>query len=100
MKQQNNNYWSGFGLGILGGAGLMYLVGTRKGRELLRQFLNNTDEIEHSVEDIMGYVSTFLPRSEGQETTTQSTQDQGKEPTGLFGVMSKIKGIKLPKKTK
>lgn len=100
MKPQNNNYWSGFGLGLVGGVGLMYILGTKKGRTLLRDFLNNTDEIEHSVEDILAYINQVMPMSESAFSADQSAEDKTEEPgsKGLNSVMSKIRRIKLPKK--
>lgn len=99
MKQtNNNNYWAGFGLGLLGGAGIMYLVGTKKGRELLRQFLDNTEGIEHSVEDIIRYINEFMPMNQGSEDNDNPESPNTAPKKALSEVMSKIKGIKLPKK--
>lgn len=97
MKPQNNNYWSGFGLGLLGGAGLMYILGTKKGRTALRTFLSNTDDLEHSVEDIISFITKSLPQSD-----SSSNQGDGEQTSanGIDGVMSKIRGLKLPKKGK
>ena len=75
----------------------MYILGTKKGRTALRTFLSNTDELEHSVEDIIGFITKSMPQSEPSNSENMIEHEQS---NSIVGVMSKIRGLKLPKKGK
>ena len=59
MTTQNKEahpFWSGFVVGSLVGTGLMYLVGTKKGRETAQKILENTENFEGSVQSILNFL--------------------------------------------
>lgn len=73
MKNQKNdsqNFWSGYALGMLSGSVLMYAFGTKNGRETVKKVLEHTDTLEHSIEDILHLIqSNMLSASEEKEKT-------------------------------
>ncbi len=73
MKNQKNdsqNFWSGYALGMLSGSVLMYAFGTKNGRKTVKKVLEHTDTLEHSIEDILHLIqSNMLSASEEKEKT-------------------------------
>ena len=57
MKKQNNthptNFWFGFAIGTLGAAIAAYLMGTKKGRQNLRKFIELSENIEENSPDLI-----------------------------------------------
>lgn len=49
-----NNFWSGFLLGGILGAGCLFLLGTKKGRQILKKMIKSAEELEESLAEIIG----------------------------------------------
>lgn len=58
MKKQNEssltNFWFLFALGTAAGVTVSFLFGTKKGRELLKTALENTENIEGKIAELIG----------------------------------------------
>jgi len=61
QKNNSDNFWSGYALGILSGGALMYGFGTKKGREAVKKIMEHTDTLEHNIEDILNLIQNKLP---------------------------------------
>lgn len=68
QKNDSQNFWSGYALGMLAGSVLTYAFGTKGGREMVKKVLNHTDTLEHSIEDILGHIQNNLRSSEKEDT--------------------------------
>ena len=79
MTTQNNEshpFWSGFVVGGLVGTGLMYLLGTKKGRETAHKLLENTDNFEQTAQEILNFLretDLFNANSSGKDTNPINT---------------------------
>lgn len=60
-KNNSENFWSGYALGILSGGFIMYGFGTKKGREAIKKMMEHTDTLEHNIEDILNLIQNKLP---------------------------------------
>lgn len=68
QKNDSQNFWSGYALGMLSGSVLMYAFGTKNGRDTVKKVLEHTDTLEHSIEDILHLIqSNMLSTSEEEE---------------------------------
>lgn len=59
MTTQNNSshpFWSGFTVGAIVGTGIMYLLGTKNGRETAQKVLSNTEDFESSIHSILEFL--------------------------------------------
>lgn len=52
-NSQSDNTWYGFGLGLLGGAALVWAFGTQKGRETIRHLADSAENLEGEVGGIL-----------------------------------------------
>lgn len=52
-KPHSDNFWSGFALGGVVGGALLYAFTTKRGRETVKKMLNNTETLEHNIENIL-----------------------------------------------
>lgn len=89
MTHQNNQshpFWSGFVVGSLVGTGLMYLLGTKKGRETVEHVLDNTENFEYSVQAIL----KFLQETDLISTATETAQEKKED---IATVMDKMKSV-------
>ena len=53
---QEGNFWFGFLIGGIVGAGGLFLFGTKKGRRLLKKILESAEELEESLPEIINEV--------------------------------------------
>ena len=60
QKNDSQNFWSGYALGMLSGSVLMYAFGTKGGRETVKKVLDHTDTLEHSIEDILHLIQANM----------------------------------------
>lgn len=95
MTQKNNEthpFWSGFAAGTLSGAVIMYILGTKKGRETLQNILNNSNFMEKGFTEVLAFLEEVY-----QETrNTQSSSDHDSKSVQqefLETVMDKVKDI-------
>lgn len=52
-KPHSDNFWSGFALGSLAGGALLFAFTTRRGRDTVKKMLDNTETLEHNIENIL-----------------------------------------------
>lgn len=52
-KHTSDNFWSGFALGGLVGGALLYAFTSKRGRETVKKMLDNTETLEHNIENIL-----------------------------------------------
>jgi Mn-dependent DtxR family transcriptional regulator len=53
-QKPEGNFWLGFLLGGILGAGGLFLLGTKKGRKTLKKIIEASEELEESLADIIG----------------------------------------------
>ncbi len=53
QSHKKSNFWFGFALGMTASTAALYFFGTKKGRENLRTFLELTEDLEGSIEDVV-----------------------------------------------
>jgi len=53
QKNNSENFWSGYSLGVLSGGLLMYAFGTKKGRETLKKMLSQSETIEDNLSQLV-----------------------------------------------
>lgn len=53
QSNKTNNFWFGFALGMTASTAALYFFGTKKGRENLRRFLDLTEDLEGSIDDVV-----------------------------------------------
>lgn len=87
MKKQNEgnltNFWFLFALGTASGIAVSFLFGTKKGRELLKKLLENTENIEEKITELM---------NDTQEHTSEKNQPVVQMlHSGLDLLMEKLK---------
>ena len=71
-NEKSHPFWSGFAMGTLVGGGLMYLIGTKKGRETAQKVLENTENFEDSIQQILTYLrdnDIFSKESTGENSS-------------------------------
>lgn len=52
-KPHSDNFWSGFALGTLAGGAILYAFTTKRGRSTVKKMLDNTETLEHNIENIL-----------------------------------------------
>lgn len=52
QKSKSDNFWSGYSMGMIAGAVATYAFGTKRGRDFLKKALDQTDNLEHDIEDV------------------------------------------------
>lgn len=94
--RSGGNYWSGFFIGAVFGLGIFFLLGTKKGREILKRALELSQEIEEKVSDIADELE-----ERGQEGKKSSKKIEKETSTSagdnLNSVLKKIKSA-MPSK--
>jgi len=55
-KNESNNFWSGYALGMLSGSLLIYAFATKKGRDTIVKIIEHTDIVENNFEDILDLI--------------------------------------------
>ncbi len=52
-SNRTSNFWFGFALGMTASTAALYFFGTKRGREIMRRFLDLTEDLEGSIEDVV-----------------------------------------------
>ncbi len=98
--RNKSQLWPGFAAGALAGAGAIFFLGTKRGRSLLKQALEISENLEENLgeylegieEDIKDEVrSRVLP-------ILPHTPYAQKESSGMHNVIDKIRSFASPKK--
>lgn len=84
---QGNNFFNGFLLGVLVGAAVVFLLGTKKGKKLLKAI--SGEGIEN--------ISNILEKAEKTEDLNEVSQEQRKIFTPKKEFIFKEKSIEKPK---
>jgi len=79
-------------IGILIGAGGLYLLGTKNGREIVRKMVDAFESMEYSADDIVSELEQLAQHYvEKQEEGAEARVEQAHDT--LDGVMDKIKNV-------
>ncbi len=95
MTQKNNEshpFWSGFAAGTLSGAVIMYIIGTKKGRETLQNVLNNSDFMEKGLTEILGFLEEVYQETRNGQSTSEN-EPKSVQQEILETMMDKVKNI-------
>ena len=93
-NEKISNFWFGFSLGTFFTSFFIFLFGTRKGREIIKKFLEFSENFEESLLNIFKELEINF-----KETQKQHKIDQHHEPkikTNLMGVIDRIKFLTHP----
>lgn len=82
------SFWSGFYLGAIFAAGGIFLVGTKKGRDLLSNILDSAEDLEESASEI---IDDFIKKANNERFSfiTKSVPDDSSGDK-INNVISKI----------
>lgn len=100
--QPQTNFWFGFAFGAITIGGLGYLVGTEKGRKILKKILETAENYDGDINPIIKEISKELsgkledlslnPESDNHELPTEEPKQD--KPTGtLNSVLHRIKTL-------
>lgn len=81
-KQPNTNFWFGFALGSITLTAAAYMLGTKKGREKLKQLLEYADTMTDMPEELFAMLPTIkemLKNGSGQARVDQARASEEKE---------------------
>lgn len=95
LHQAHGNFWSGFYMGTILGAGGLFLLGTKKGRETLQKILDATENLEESVVNILDELHKEVNNEKASSTVEMITSHL---PTGenLNALTTRIRRVFSP----
>lgn len=91
QNKETHPFWSGFVVGSLVGTGIMYLIGTKKGRETAQKVLENTENFENSIQSIL----TFL-----RDTDILPLENENPKSNSINTIIDKINDVVSNKNSK
>lgn len=103
MKNKNNaahptNFWFGFALGSVSATFLSYFVGTKKGRETTKKFLESLEHMDeepsHFFELFKNAITTL--QKELPESHTQDSSAKHSEISPIQSIIEKIRVSAVP----
>mgnify|MGYP000552836190 CR=1 FL=1 len=95
-REKVSNFWFGFSLGILFSAFFAFLFGTKKGRKILKNFLQYSENYEESFRHFLEEVK-FLLKEELQNDKKNNHQEK-KLSLGFSEIVDRIKYLAHPVK--
>lgn len=81
MEKHHNpsNFWFGFSLGALIGAASIYFFGTKNGRANMKKALDLTEDLEQTVESVLGGVGEeYVQGLAGSDSVGRERTETGK----------------------
>jgi hypothetical protein len=101
-RQKVSNFWFGFSLGILFTAFFTFLFGTKKGRKILKNFLEYSENYEenfrHFLEKIKFLVKEEFLEKEGFNDNKKNNHQEKKVNLGFSEIIGRIKYLAHPVK--
>jgi len=80
-----SNFWVGFSLGIAGATGLVYLFGTKMGRNSVKKVLRFSENLEENLEHFIEGVDKRNPKKDSKKGAFRLDN--------IEGILSKIKQV-------
>ncbi|MEO6508466.1 MAG: hypothetical protein ABIO02_00780 [Patescibacteria group bacterium] len=102
--QPNTNFWFGFALGSITLTALAYMVGTKKGREKLKELIDYADTIEDMPEELFRLLPTIKEMLKNEASSDSSSVSEPKESVpqqlghSLESLIEKVKNSSEEKK--
>jgi len=93
-KEKVSNLWFGFVLGTLFTTFFLYLFGTKKGREVLKKFLEYSENLEEKLPDILEGLDINLNNNQGKNS--KHDWQEKKMKTDFVGIINRIKFLTSP----
>ena len=101
-RQRVSNFWFGFSLGILFTAFFAFLFGTKKGRKILKNFLEYSENYEknfpHFLEEIKFLLKEEFLEKEGFKDNKKNNHQEKKVNLGFSEIIGRIKYLAHPVK--
>ena len=72
-QHPNTNFWFGFALGSITLSGLAFLMGTKKGREKLKQLVDYADTIQDMPEELFNLIPAVKDILKGSENSGEAS---------------------------
>ena len=72
-QHPNTNFWFGFAIGSITLTGLAFLMGTKKGREKLKQLVEYADTIQDMPEELFNLIPAVKEMLKGTDSLDQKT---------------------------
>ncbi len=99
--QHPTNFWFGFALGTVSALSLTYLLGTKKGRDVLKKTLESIENLDPHAIDLTALMERITTEIAGK-TSTQGlpvgSSPASSSTTDVGQVMNKIRSIAQPNK--
>jgi len=95
-RERASNFWFGFSLGVLFTAFFAFLFGTKKGRKILKNFLEYSENYEENFRHLLEEVK-FLLKEDWQNDKKNSPQEK-KVNLSFAGILDRIKYLAKPVK--
>jgi len=103
--QKPTNFWFGFALGVLAAGSASYLLGTKKGRKSIEDFLKLSSNMEENFIDFAEIIQYFANRSDSSLNMNPPVlpsqkyyQKSNSVGSSLSSIMDKIKDASSSKK--
>jgi gas vesicle protein len=68
-KNDSHPFWSGYALGMLAGSIATYAIATKSGRETVKKILDNTETLEHGLEEVLKLIQAKVITTEENKKT-------------------------------
>lgn len=85
-----NNFWLGFILGAGATTAGLYFFGTQTGRQKLRNALDATENLEHTLEDVYTAAVETYTESHTQQPQVINSQEVSSQNTSTIGSLQRI----------
>ncbi len=89
-NEKTNNFWQGFAFGIASAAGLAYLIGTKTGREKLKNVLDYMENYQGNADSLFDAIDGLLADS---KKTDAALEKAAEAKTDLTALIDKVKSI-------
>jgi hypothetical protein len=104
MTNQNkttpSNFWFGFAIGTASAVGIGYLLGTKKGRSVLKSVIEYAEELGEDPEQFMELLNTVLDSASKSTPDTGDTNPIQQTFTSLGSVLERVKNLQEERQKK
>jgi len=93
-NQRISNFWFGFSLGILFTSFFAFLFGTKKGRKILKNFLEYSENYEENLRQFLEEIRFLL--KENQKNSKKNVHQEKEVNLNFSGIVERIKYLANP----